>query len=164
MTEPTAIRTSSIQPVRRRSPIETLILLTLLAAVLLVFIAWLGDWRRRHNIDALMQAQTEVYASMTTDTGLLPLNLEPTLHSDPNTRPLEAWLTPDEARVLRGTDGEIMIAWTVPLVRALGRNERAVIFFQKGKYEVRWVPLEEFTRQYARQIEEIGKRTAAATP
>lgn len=164
MTEPTAIRMNSIQPGRRRSPIQTFILLTLLAAVLLVFIAWLGDWRRRHNIDALMQAQTEVYASMTTDAGLLPLNLEPTLHSDPNTRLLDAWLTPDEARVLRGTDGEVMIAWTVPLVRALGRNERAVIFFQNGKYDVRWVPLEEFTRHYARQIEEIGKRTAAVTP
>lgn len=143
--------------IRRRSPIQSLIWLVLLAAVLLVFIGWLGDWRRRHNIDTLMTGQANVYASMTTDAGALPLNLKPTLPLDPSARLIEAWVTADEARLLRGSTDEVLVTWTVPLVRALGRNERAVIVFHQGAYSVRWIPLAEFNNRYGRQVERLKK-------
>jgi len=129
--------------------------LLILTAVLLVFIAWLGDWRRRHNVQTLMTRQATDYASLTTDAGLLPLNLSPSLPLDPPSRIVDAWLSPDDARTLRGTDHEVMVAWTFPLVRALGRNERAVIFFHQGRFEVRWLPLRQFDAQFAKQIAKV---------
>ena len=142
---------------RERSPLRTLILLLLFTAALLVFIAWLGDWRRRHNIDTLMNIQVQAYSSLTTDAGLLPLNLQPSLRLDPPSRILDAWLSSDEARTLRGADHEVMVSWTIPLVRALGRNERAVIFFNRGTFDVRWLPLPQFDARFARQFAEIKR-------
>ncbi len=146
--------------VRRRSPFRTLFYLAIFATTLLLFIAWLGDWRRRHNIDTLMNSQVHAYASITTDAGLLPLNLQPSLSLDPPSRIIDAWLSTDEARLLRGADHEVLVAWTIPLVRALGRNERAVIFFHRGTYSIRWLTQPRFDADFARQVAEI-KRLAA---
>jgi hypothetical protein len=164
MSEPPArqILVNSAAVPRRRSPLQTLILLTILAAVLLVFIAWLGDWRRRHNIAELMRTQMESYMGLTTDAGLLPLNLKPPITQDAGSRLMDAWLTPDEARILRNTTDEVMVAWTVPLVRALGRRERAVIVFQTGRYDLLWLPPEDFNRRYARQVEMLQKLNVSA--
>ena len=140
---------------RNRSPLRTLIPLLIFTLILLIFIAWLGDWRRRHNVQTLMTGQAQAYSSLTTDAGLLPLNLQPALPLDPPSRIINAWLGPDEARMLRGADHEVMVAWTVPLVRALGRNERAVIFFRQGRFEVRWLHLREFDALFAKQIAQI---------
>jgi len=145
------------QAPHNRSPLRTLILLLLFTAALLVFIAWLGDWRRRHNIDTLMNTQVQAYSLLTTEGGLLPLNLQPTLSLDPPSRIIDAWLSSEEVRVLRGTDREVMVAWTIPLVRALGRNERAVIFFDHGKFDVRWLPLTQFDALFAEQIAQIKR-------
>jgi|CXWL01.1.fsa_nt_gi hypothetical protein len=142
---------------RNRSPLRSLIPLLLFTAILLIFIAWLGDWRRRHNIDTLMNIQVQAYAALTTDAGLLPLNLQPSLPLDPPSRIIDAWLSPDEARTLRGADHEVMVAWTFPLVRALGRNERAVIFFNRGAYEVRWLPLPQFDALFAQHVAQIKR-------
>lgn len=138
----------------RRSPIRTIINLVIFTAILLVFIAWLGDWRRRHNVDTLMRTQMEEYAARTAEGGLLPLNLQPSLPLDPASRLVDAWLSPEEVQALRSADHEVMVAWTIPLVRALGADERAVIFFQRGTFQLRWIPLKEFSTLYARQIAE----------
>ena len=157
MTHPQSFEKTDSGFPRNRSLLRTLITLLLFTAVLLIFIAWLGDWRRRHNIDTQMNIQVQAYSSLTTDAGLLPLNLQPTLPLDPPSRIIDAWLSSDEARMLRGADHEVMVAWTIPLVRALGRNERAVIFFNRGTYNVRWLPLREFDALFARQIAEIKR-------
>jgi hypothetical protein len=151
---PTRALTSNLP--RRRSPLQTLTRLLVLTIVLLIFIAWVGDWRRRHNVDTLMNTQAIAYSSLTTDAGLLPLNLQPFLPLDPASRLIEGWLSPDEARALRGVDEEVMVAWTVPLVRALGRNERAVIFFNGGKFDVRWLSPTRFDERRAQQTARIA--------
>ena len=130
--------------------------LLVLTIILLVFIAWVGDWRRRHNVETLMTAQASAYASLTADAGLLPLNLQPSPPLDPASRLIEGWLSPDEARVLRGVNEEVLVAWTVPLVRALGRNERAVIFFNRGKFEVRRLSLTQFNEVRAQQAARLA--------
>lgn len=149
-----AIPTLSRPIAPRRSPLRTLLYLAIFTGVLLIFIAWLGDWRRRHNIEVLIMSQVQAYSTLLTysGTGLLPLNLQPSLPLDPQSRLIESWLTPDEARILRDAEHEVMVAWTVPLVRALGPNERAVIFFHRGTFELRWVPLKQFDELYARQV------------
>lgn len=142
---------------RSRSLLRTLISLVVFTVVLLVFIAWLGDWRRRHNIETLMSSQVQSYSSITTEAGVLPLNLKPSLPLDPPSRIIDTWLNPEEARMLRGADHEVMVAWTIPLVKALGRNERAVIFFDHGAYSVRWLPPREFDALFAKQIGELKR-------
>ena len=141
----------------RVSLFRTIIFLAIFTAVLLLFIAWLGDWRRRHNVDTLMRTQLQEYAARTADGGLLPLNLQPSLSLDPASRLIDSWLTPDEVQTLRKADHEVMVAWTIPLVRALGPNERAVIYFQRGVFELRWVPLKEFDVRYAQQVTETKR-------
>ena len=88
---------------------------------------------------------------------MLPLNLQPSLSLDPSSRIIDSWLTLDDARILRAADHEVMIAWTIPLVRALGRNERAAIFFNGGTYSVRWLPLAQFDELFAQQVAEIKR-------
>lgn len=145
---------------RRRSPFRTLVPLLLLTGVLLVFIAWLGDWRRKHNIETLMNDQVQEYVRRTGDAGLLPLNVKPELSMNPESRLFDGWLSGDEARVLRSQDREIMVAWTVPLLRVLGRDERSVIFFQKGRFDVRWLSLAAF----AELRDEQNARIRSAPP
>lgn len=155
--KPPSALTSTIP--RHRSPLRMLLPLLVFTIVLLVFIAWLGDWRRRHNIDTLMNTQVEAYSALTTEAGLLPLNLQPTLPLNPSSRLIDGWLSPDDARVLRGAPHEVMVAWTIPLVRALGRNERAVIFFHGGTYDVRWLPLNQFDQLHAEQAARLTRTT-----
>ncbi len=152
---------------RRRSPLRVLTRLLAFTIVLLIFIAWVGDWRRRHNVDTLMNTQAAAYSSLTADAGLLPLNLQPSLPFDPASRLIEGWLSPDEARALRGADEEVMVAWTVPLVRALGSNERAVIYFKGGTFEVRWLSLTQFEGIRAKQearITSLSKQSTSHVP
>jgi hypothetical protein len=132
-----------------------LIPLLLLTGVLFVFIAWLGDWRRRHNIETLLKDQVQEYVRRSSDGGLLPLNVKPELAMNPESRLFEGWLGADEARVLRSQDQEIMVAWTVPLLRVLGRDERGVIFFQKGQFDVRWLTLSAFAELREKQSARI---------
>lgn len=137
---------------RRRSPFRSLLGLLLLSGVLLVFIAGLGDWRRRHNIEALLTNQAQKFATRTNGAGLLPLNLKPDDPVDPKSRLFEGWLSSDEALALRNQKGaEVMVAWTAPLLRVLGRDERAVIVFRDGVFQVRWMSLSTFQEQKDRQ-------------
>lgn len=131
--------------------------LLIFTIVLLLFIAWVGDWRRRHNVDTLMNTQASAYSSLTAEADLLPLNLQPSLSLDPASRLIEGWLSPDEARILRGVSEEVMVAWTVPLVRALGRNERAIIVFNGGKFAVRWLSLNQFNENRGHQSARIAQ-------
>ena len=136
----------------RRSPFRALLPLLLFTIVLLLFIAWLGDWRRQHNFHTQMSRQAADYAKLMGDAKVLPLNLNPSLPLDPARRIIDNWIAPDDARTLRDADHAVMAAWSVPLVRVLGRDERAVIFFHQGRFDVRWLDLREFDAQFARQI------------
>lgn len=159
MTQPHSRPTSELVPAfrvaTRRSPLRAVVPLLLLTGVLLVFIAWLGDWRRKHNIETLLNGQVQEYVKRTNDAGLLPLNLKPDMPLDPQSRLFEGWLTADEARVLRSSDQEVMVAWTVPLLRVLGRDERGVIYFHRKQFDVRWLPLAAFGELHAKQITQI---------
>ncbi len=133
--------------------------LVLATIALIVFIGVTGDSRRQTN--AINRARS--YAAQLNDRlgreKRLPLNLST---REPQSRglgviPMEC-LTSAEAYVLRHSSDIVLAAWTVPVVRAMGADGRACIFFQDGAFSVRWLTLGEFDRNRAEQqarIEEL---------
>ncbi|MDO8630226.1 MAG: hypothetical protein Q7R41_07010, partial [Phycisphaerales bacterium] len=128
--------TTAPTPTKRPPLLRSVVLLLLSAGALLIFIALLGDWRREHNILAQLEAHAAEYTSRMSEGGAVPLNLELNDSRDPKSRLMDAWLSPGEARVLRGTDRRILAAWTVLIPRGLGAHGRGVIFFEHGRFNV----------------------------
>ena len=143
---------------RRVRILSSVVLLLLAAATLIVFIGVLGDIRRQSN--ALLQAERHAatYAGRAEGTGILPLNLEPEAQDESGAGmiPIE-WLGPDEARLLRKCRERVIVARTVPVVKAMGRNGRAVVFFRNGQFDVEWVTLSEFDELHTAQRAEIQR-------
>jgi len=153
--------TTAPTPTKRPPLLRSVVFLLLSAGVLLIFIALLGDWRREHNILAQLESHAAAYASRMSEGGVVPLNLELSDSRDPKSRLMDAWLSPDEARILRGADRRILAAWTVPLPRVLGADGRGVIFFEHGRFNVEWVPLKLFNALLADQTSEVRRLSAA---
>jgi len=145
--------------VRRRPQIVLLVVLLLVAAAtLLVFIGLLGDFRRQGNALTQAKQQAAVYAGRSAGTGILPLNLEPEVGTESGAETISVeWLSAEEARLLRKSGSRVIVARTAPVVRALGRDGRAVVFFKDGRFDVEWVTLAEFEALRAAQQVEIAR-------
>ncbi len=150
-------------PIRRhRVRFTSLIILVVAALALLAFIGVLGDVRRQRNAVLQAERHAEVYAARAGETGTLPLNLEPAKAEPAGTKMISMeWLSADEARLLRKSAGRVIVAWTVAMVRALGQDGRAVIFFEDGRFDVEWVTLARFREIRAAQEAEIRRLARA---
>ena len=72
------------------------------------------------------------------------------------------WLPRKEAYLLREVDGQLMAAQTTEPPQVLAAGGRAVIFFQNGRFEVKWVNLRDFEELRAAQQEQIRRLAAKA--
>ncbi len=66
-------------------------------------------------------------------------------------------LTSTDAYLLRTSSDLVLAAWTAPVVRAMGTDGRACIFFQDGAFSTRWLAMSEFERELDRQTVMIKK-------
>jgi hypothetical protein len=123
---------------------------------LVVFILGLGDWRRRNTaVSAVTEYARELSARLG-DGRALPLNLDVSPELQPRLRRLE-WLTREEARRLRAEKTRLILAQTHEVRQYLGRNGRAVVFFDNGQFESTWVTTAEFDRLYTAQLRLLGE-------
>lgn len=74
------------------------------------------------------------------------------------------WLSSADAYVLRSGAREVVAAWTVPIVRAMGADGRATLFFENGVFSVRWLTLREFARLKSEQALIVNKLRAGEMP
>lgn len=146
--------TSGVRHPPRRI-LRSVVFLLISTGALLIFIAFLGDWRREHNILAQLRKYAAKYSSRMGEGGALPLNLELDVPRDPRSRLIDAWLSPNETRILRGSSRAILAAWTIRLPRLLGPNGRGVILFENGSFDVKWVPLGQFDASLAEQSAQL---------
>ncbi len=150
-------------PVRRRKSIlRSVLVLAVATIILFVFILVQGDIRRRQrNVDqAFWHAGT--LAERAGETGVLPLNLEPV--PTPGRQPgMFEWVDRDDARHLRNSDERVIAAYTVRPLQLLLRDGRAVIVFERGRFDVEWMTLSRFDELFAAQREDI-RRIAAGAP
>lgn len=131
-----------IQPRSRRSLLKSSIYLVLAFAGLISFILGLGDLRRQRY--ALEQARWHAanFQKRVGDGGLLPLNLEPPPPPSGASQMIALeWPDHAAASALREKSGRIIVARTVPITQILRRDGRAVIAFEKGRFDVQWLPL-----------------------
>jgi len=154
----------SVQSVasRRRGPrkdsLRTLVILVVAAGALLAFIAALGDFRRQQNALGQMQWHAGTYILRMGDTGQLPLNLEPDIAPQRQTKMIRVqWISRDDARTLRESADRIIAAYSVPMPRALAADGRAVVIFEGGKFHVEWLGLEAFDQAMQAQQREIDR-------
>ena len=149
---------------RRRSVLRSVFLLLLATVALFVFILVQGDARRRQRAMSQAQWHAANLAQRLGDTKALPLNLEP-VRDPARTGEVSRveWLSRDDALRLRRSDKRVLAAQTVSLPRVLAPDGRAAIFFEGGKFYVKWLTLPEFDRLYAAQQDEI-RRLSAAPP
>lgn len=146
-----------------RSLVRSALLLVVAATALLFGIAGLGDARRRNNALNQATARAAVFTERMGASHLLPLNLEPGLEGDDShhTIPFES-LSSQEVRLLRGrlTGNEapqrVAVAWSVSIVQSLGRDGRAVVFFEAGRFDGEWVSPVEFDAIHAAQRRTIA--------
>ena len=137
---------------RSRSILRPASFLALATVALIAFIAITGDLRRERNA----MARARVCASELTDRvgpgGRLPLNLSAT-----DSRVAEAQgigmesLSSADAHLLRGVGGRVLSAWTMPIVRAMGADGRATVWFEGGAFSVQWMTLSAFETALAEQ-------------
>lgn len=130
---------------RRHSLRRSLGWRVLAALVLISFVCFLGDMRRRHTALTQMERYAAALSERTGDSGLIPLNLDPADILGDTHRPIDMeTLTRSQAACIRGGGDPILLAWSVPLVQVLGRNGRAVVTFQGGKVEAAWITESQF--------------------
>ncbi len=150
-------------PPRGGTPIlRSLILLAVTTTALALFILGLGDLRRKHA--ALGKAGW--YAAQLRDrvdgVTALPLNLRIEIPPGMRTRvyAVES-LSPEHARLLRGSDQPVIVAQTVPIPRRFTSDGRAVVFFEAGRFDAKWLPLSRYDELAVAQLDEIRRRAAS---
>ncbi len=148
----------------RKDVVRTAAVLCLAAAGLVAFILGLGDYRRQRNSLAQLRWHATNFERRIGEGGALPLNFEPEVPPEGRQKmiPLES-LDRQAAARLRGSDRPILVAQTVPILQVFGRNGRAVMTFNKGKFAVGWMTLPQFDALHAAQ-QELLRRLAAQKP
>lgn len=129
----------------RTSPLRSAVLLLVALTGLVCFILGLGDVRRQRYAVEQARGHAAQYQQRVGDGGMLPLNLEPAPPPD-GVRPMISLEWPDHrtAGVLRERSGRILVAQTVRISQSLRRDGRAVIFFEKGRFDAGWMTEAEF--------------------
>jgi hypothetical protein len=149
---------------RRRRFVRSVILLAICTVALLTLILASGDFRRRQRAMEQMQWHASVLTGRIGPGGHLPLNLEP----DPAPGRMSGmlrieWMPRDDARLMRDSGKRCAVAQTGPLLQVLGREGRAVLFFESGNFDAQWMTLEQFNDYFAKQQEEL-RRLADQAP
>ncbi len=145
----------------RKDVVRTAVVLCLAAAGLVAFILGLGDYRRQRNSLAQVRWHATNFERRIGEGGALPLNFDADVPPEGRQRmiPLES-LDRQAAAKLRGSDRPILVAQTVPILQVFGRNGRAVMTFNNGKFAVDWMTLPRFDTAFAAQ-QELLRRLAA---
>lgn len=129
----------------RTSPLRSAVLLLVALAGLVCFILGLGDIRRERYAVEQARWHAAQYQQRVGDGGLLPLNLEPETAPSGVTQMISLeWPDHQAASALRERTGRILVAQTVRISQSLRRDGRAVIFFDKGRFDARWMTEAEF--------------------
>ncbi len=125
---------------------------------MLVFILAQGDLRRRQRAMEQAKWHAATLAERTGPGGALPLNLEPAAAPRRRSPMFKIeWLDREEARLLRKRAEPYVAAQTVPLLQVLAPDGRAVILFQDGRFDVKWLTLSEFDARFAEQQRRIRR-------
>lgn len=132
-------------PKNRPSPLRSGILLGLALSGLMVFILALGDARRERYAVEQARWHAVQYQSRVGESGVLPLNLEPA-PAPSGAAPMISLVWPDlqTASSLREKKERILVAWTVVVSQTIRRDGRAVIVFDQGRFDARWMTEAEF--------------------
>lgn len=138
---------------RRRSRIFRSAVWLVVGALLLVLAILINrDVRRKAAAVKHARECAEVLSGRIGPRGTLPLNLDPRKEGD--TSSPGAWLTPisrEDARLLRQTKGEMVVAYTAPFPQLFGKPGRGVVLFSEGRCRGEWLPLTEFNRRMDKQ-------------
>jgi len=135
-----------------KESLRTLLVLVVAACGLLAFIAALGDFRRQQNALAQLQWYAGTYEARMGNTTLLPLNLDPDVAPERQAKMIRTeWISPNDARILRGSSERVITTYSAPVPRALASDGRAVLFFEHGKFHVEWMDLEAFDQEMQAQ-------------
>lgn len=166
MDSPATFGAGSVEsgPTRSRTPIHrSAIVLTVCTIALLAFIFVQGDSRRRQRAIDQLRRQAATLVERVGESGILPLNLEPDTDPTQQSKAVRVdWLTRQDVRLLRKSAGRKIVVQTIPVRQVLARVGRAVIFFEKGRFDVEWLTLAEFDEQYAAQLDEIRRQSGDA--
>lgn len=134
--------------------------LALATIALLLFIGVTGDSRRQTNAIERARSYAAELASRMGGGSRMPLNLSPNVLASHDADSIGMqWLSSANAYLLRPSGHRGMVAWTIPIVQAMGADGRAAIFFESGEFSVRWLTLHEFRRHESEQaalIEELS--------
>jgi hypothetical protein len=142
-----------------------LLALGLAAGALFCFIAALADVRRVNNALRHARVQVEHYATRAQGRGVLPLNLEPKSIPQLGRSPGHfEWITTAEAIELRQSSGPVLVAWSEPVFRLFGQDGRAVVRFEIGHFEARWMTSSEFEQARAAQTAELERLRSGQAP
>lgn len=150
---------------RRTSIVRTVVLLVAATAVLFAFILGLNDARRRQMAMELAQWHAGTLRSRLSDSGLLPLNLDPAPAAERTSTMFHiVGLTRDQARALRKASVPVIAGHTPVIPRHLASHGRAVVLFESGAFRVEWLATSEFDDLYAEQLETIRRLKANGSP
>lgn len=137
---------------------KMLIVILLGAAALILFNGYLGDVRRKQNALAQAELHADRYLMRMGDENILLLNFELDFEDKQIAKLFRMeWLPSNHARILRQTDQPVVVAQSVILPLFLSTDGRAVIFFDKGQYNVQWLTHAEFDQVQAAQQSEIER-------
>ena len=147
---------------RRREPgkesLRTVVVLVVAAGGLLAFIAALGDFRRQQNALGQLQWHAGTYQLRMGDTDQLPLNLEPDVAPERQTKMIKVqWISREDARALREGTGQVIAVYSTPIPRALATDGRAVVLYEGGAFRVEWFGLDAFDEAMQAQQHEIDR-------
>lgn len=149
---------------RRRRFVRSVVFLSICTAALLVVILASGDFRRSQRAMEQMRWHASVLTGRVGPSGLLPLNLEPAPAPERLSGMFRIeWMPRDDARLLRGSGKRCAVAQTGALLQVLGREGRAVLFFENGDFDAEWMTLDQFDEQFAKQQAEIRRLAGQTT-
>ena len=153
----------SARPSPGPTPILRLVFLLVLAtAAFTLFSLGLGDLRRKDVAISQARRYAEQLQATVDEATVLPLNLRIEVLPGMKTRMFAVEsLSPQHARLLRGSDQPVIAAWTVPISRRLASDGRAVVFFEAGRFNSRWLTLSQYDELAAAQDSEIRRRAAS---
>ena len=108
------------------------------------------------SIDVLGRLDT--YVTRMADTDQLPLNLEPDVSLERQSRMIKVhWISRNDARTLRSGTGRIITTYSTRMPQVLARDGRAVVVFEDGKFNVEGLNLASFDEALAAQKREADR-------
>jgi hypothetical protein len=138
---------------RRRSRIVRSAVLLLAGLVALCFVILVTrDVRHKASALALARSHAETITKRVGSQGLLPRNLNPETEEPVSQWELRFHCPPSQdVPALREYHNPIIVAQSTVIRQVFRTNGRAVVLFDKGRCEARWMGTGAFDRQYEEQ-------------